>query len=67
MLIGLLRYAHRNSTGIWCLLYQQCIIWIALASIAEVPAVVGVFLSLDSLPNSQFEWCVWNSYMQEIS
>jgi hypothetical protein len=23
MLIGLLRHAHRNSTGIWKLLYQQ--------------------------------------------
>jgi hypothetical protein len=23
MLIGLLRYAHRNLTGIWMLLYQQ--------------------------------------------
>ncbi|KAI0246157.1 hypothetical protein BJV78DRAFT_1158090 [Lactifluus subvellereus] len=49
MLIGLLRHVHRSSTGIWYLLYQQCIIWIALASIADVPVVVG-------LPNSQFEW-----------
>ncbi|KAI0248119.1 hypothetical protein BJV78DRAFT_1239135 [Lactifluus subvellereus] len=46
MLIGLLRYAHRSSTGIWYLLYQQCIIWIALTCVAEVPIVVGVFLSL---------------------
>ncbi|KAI0299650.1 hypothetical protein B0F90DRAFT_598113 [Multifurca ochricompacta] len=45
MLIGLLRYAHRSSTGIWYLLYQQCIIWLFLAAIAEVPPVV--FLSLD--------------------
>ena len=25
MLIGLLQYAHRSSTGIWSLLYQQVI------------------------------------------
>ncbi|KAI0248162.1 hypothetical protein BJV78DRAFT_1285029 [Lactifluus subvellereus] len=42
MLIGLLRYAHRNSTGIWYLLYQQCIIWIAFASIAEVFLVLNL-------------------------
>jgi hypothetical protein len=64
MLIGLLRYVHRSSTGIWPLLYQQvmpfplryraldadipkCIIWIALATVAEVPFVVNLFPSLD--------------------
>jgi hypothetical protein len=63
MLIGLLQYAHRSSTGIWPLLYQQvpfplqyfaldadipkCIIWIALAAAAEVPFVVNLFLWLD--------------------
>ena len=45
----------------------KCFIWIALAVIAEVPLVVGVFLSLvinyvltfsKGLPTSQFEWCV---------
>ncbi|KAI0248155.1 hypothetical protein BJV78DRAFT_839949 [Lactifluus subvellereus] len=54
MLIGLLRYAHRNSTGIWYLLYQQCIIWIALASIAEVPAVVFLVLNLNDPWNEMF-------------
>ncbi|KAI0246168.1 hypothetical protein BJV78DRAFT_194666 [Lactifluus subvellereus] len=42
MLIGLLRYAHRSSTGIWYLLYQQCIIWIALACIAEMFIDAGI-------------------------
>jgi len=46
MLIGLLRHAHRSSTGIWYLLYQQCIIWMALACIAEVPIVVFLILNL---------------------
>ncbi|KAI0245060.1 hypothetical protein BJV78DRAFT_741710 [Lactifluus subvellereus] len=52
MLIGLLRYAHRSSTGIWYLLYQQCIIWIALAIIAEVPAVVFLILNLNGAWNA---------------
>ncbi|KAI0248207.1 hypothetical protein BJV78DRAFT_835165 [Lactifluus subvellereus] len=54
MLIGLLRHAHRSSTGIWYLLYQQCIIWIALASIAEVPAVVFIILNLNDAWNAMF-------------
>ncbi|KAI0246154.1 hypothetical protein BJV78DRAFT_192681 [Lactifluus subvellereus] len=54
MLIGLLRYAHRSSTGIWYLLYQQCIIWIALASIAEVPVVVFLILNLNDAWNEMF-------------
>jgi len=49
MLIGLLR--HRNSVGIWKLLYQQCIIWIALALIAEIPVVVLVILNLNDAWN----------------
>ncbi|KAI0245759.1 hypothetical protein BJV78DRAFT_1260261 [Lactifluus subvellereus] len=47
MLIGLLRYAHRSSTGLWYLLYQQCIIWIVVACFAEVPVVVFLILNLN--------------------
>jgi len=54
MLIGLLRYAHRGSTGIWYLLYQQCIIWIAVASIAEVPTAVFLILNLNDAWNAMF-------------
>ncbi|KAI0248209.1 hypothetical protein BJV78DRAFT_834923 [Lactifluus subvellereus] len=54
MLIGLLRCAHRSSTGIWYLLYQQCIIWIALACIAEVPVVVFLILNLNDAWNEMF-------------
>ncbi|KAI0246162.1 hypothetical protein BJV78DRAFT_193727 [Lactifluus subvellereus] len=54
MLIGLLRHAHGSSTGIWYLLYQQCIIWIALASIAEVPVVVFLTLNLNDAWNAMF-------------
>jgi len=49
MLIGLLR--HRNSVGIWKLLYQQCIIWIALALIAEIPVVAFLILNLNDAWN----------------
>ncbi|KAH8997695.1 hypothetical protein EDB86DRAFT_897693 [Lactarius hatsudake] len=54
MLIGLLRHAHRSSTGIWYLLYQQCIIWIALAGIAEIPPVVFLILDLNDPWNEMF-------------
>jgi len=51
MLIGLLRDARRNSIGIWKLLYQQCIIWIVLAFLAEIPPVVFYILNLNDAWN----------------
>jgi hypothetical protein len=36
MLIGLLRYAHRSSTGIWHLLYQQVIPCLLLPPVVDV-------------------------------
>lgn len=54
MLIGLLRPTHRNSAGIWKLLYQQCIIWFALALIAEIPVVVCEVLDLNDAWNDMF-------------
>ncbi|KAI0246167.1 hypothetical protein BJV78DRAFT_194485 [Lactifluus subvellereus] len=45
---------HKSSTGIWYLLYQQCIIWIALACIAEVPVVVFLILNLNEAWNAMF-------------
>jgi len=54
MLFGLLRPTHRNSTGIWKLLYQQCIIWFALALIAVIPVVAFEFLDLNDAWNEMF-------------
>ncbi|KAI9456847.1 hypothetical protein BJY52DRAFT_535964 [Lactarius psammicola] len=54
MLIGLLRHAHGSSTGIWHLLYKQCIIWMILAAIAEVPPVVFLILNLNDAWNEMF-------------
>ncbi|KAI9456848.1 hypothetical protein BJY52DRAFT_1417004 [Lactarius psammicola] len=54
MLIGLLRHAHRSSTGIWNLLYKQCIIWMILAAIAEIPPVVFLILNLNDVWNEMF-------------
>jgi hypothetical protein len=54
MLIGLLKHAYRSSTGIWHLLYQQCIIWIFLAGIAEIPPVVFLILNLNDPWNEMF-------------
>jgi len=51
MLIGLLRLGARNSGGIWNLLYQQCIIWLALALLAEIPPVVLLILNLNDIMN----------------
>ncbi|KAH9993514.1 hypothetical protein BJV74DRAFT_368834 [Russula compacta] len=54
MLVGLLRHTHRNSTGIWQLLYQQCIIWIALAVFADIPPVLFLILNLNDAWNEMF-------------
>jgi len=51
MFVGLLRPTHRNPTGIWQLLYQQCIIWLALALVAEIPVVVLLILDLNDAWN----------------
>ncbi|KAI9439563.1 hypothetical protein H4582DRAFT_1536206 [Lactarius indigo] len=51
MLMGLLRHAHRSSTGIWYLLYKQCIVWMVLAAVAEIPPVVFLILNLNDAWN----------------
>ncbi|KAH9954914.1 hypothetical protein BGW80DRAFT_381370 [Lactifluus volemus] len=48
MLIGLRRCSHGSSTGLWQLLYQQCIIWIFLATISDVPVMVLQILNLNN-------------------
>ncbi|KAH9016127.1 hypothetical protein EDB85DRAFT_769378 [Lactarius pseudohatsudake] len=54
ILIELLRHAHGSSTGIWNLLYKQCIIWMILAAIAEMPPVVFLVLDLNDAWNEMF-------------
>jgi len=54
MLIGLLRHANKNPSGVWNLLYQQCIIWIVVAAIAEIPTVVFLILDLNDVWNEMF-------------
>ncbi|KAH9173727.1 hypothetical protein EDB89DRAFT_2228581 [Lactarius sanguifluus] len=56
MLIGLLRHTHASgsSTGIWHLLYKQCIIWMILAAIAEIPSLVFLILNLNDPWNNMF-------------
>ncbi|KAH9003600.1 hypothetical protein EDB86DRAFT_2382566 [Lactarius hatsudake] len=54
MLIGLLRHTHGGSTGVWHLLYKQCIIWMILIAIAEVPPVVFFGLDLNDAWNEMF-------------
>ncbi|KAH9016125.1 hypothetical protein EDB85DRAFT_2295349, partial [Lactarius pseudohatsudake] len=56
MLIGLLRHTHASgsSTGIWYLLYKQCIIWMILAAIAEIPSLAFLVLDLNDPWNDMF-------------
>ncbi|KAH8984002.1 hypothetical protein EDB86DRAFT_169820 [Lactarius hatsudake] len=54
MLIGLLRHAHGSSIGIWNLLYKQCIIWIILAAVVEIPPLVFYILDLNDAWNQMF-------------
>ncbi|KAH9993170.1 hypothetical protein BJV77DRAFT_372733 [Russula vinacea] len=54
MLIGLLRHANKNPSGVWNLLYQQCIVWILLAATAEIPTVVFLILDLNDVWNEMF-------------
>ncbi|KAI9434965.1 hypothetical protein H4582DRAFT_2080274 [Lactarius indigo] len=54
MLIGLLRHAQRSSAGIWHLLYKQCIVWMILAAVAEIPPVVFLILNLNDVWNQMF-------------
>ncbi|KAH8978333.1 hypothetical protein EDB86DRAFT_946610 [Lactarius hatsudake] len=56
MLIGLLRHNHASgsSTGIWYLLYKQCIIWMILAAIAEIPSLAFLILDLNDPWNDMF-------------
>ncbi|KAH9051923.1 hypothetical protein EDB87DRAFT_1660903 [Lactarius vividus] len=56
MLVGLLRHTHASasSTGIWHLLYKQCIIWMILAAIAEIPSLTFLILDLSDPWNDMF-------------
>ncbi|KAH9962060.1 hypothetical protein BGW80DRAFT_867783 [Lactifluus volemus] len=54
MLIGLLRWCRGSSTGLWRLLYQQCIIWLVLAAIAEIPVITLLILNFNKAMNEAF-------------
>jgi len=54
MLIGLLRRAHGSSFGIWRLLYKQCIIWMIVAAVVEIPPLVFLILNFNDAWNSMF-------------
>jgi len=54
MLIGLLRHANRSAVGIWQLLYKQCIIWMTLAAVVEIPPLVFLVLNFNDAWNSMF-------------
>jgi len=54
MLVGLLLRAHGNKVGIWRVLYNQCIIWMVVAAVAEIPPLVFLILNLNVAWNTMF-------------
>jgi len=56
MLTGLMRWKHaQNASGVWRLLRRQCLIWIAIVTLAGVPATVFAFLNLNDPFNLIFQ------------
>jgi len=47
MLTGLYRRREARTYGLWRLLWNQCIVWIMFATLADVPAVVLIILDLN--------------------
>ncbi|KZV75856.1 hypothetical protein PENSPDRAFT_646897 [Peniophora sp. CONT] len=54
MLVGLFRWREARSSGLWKIMWHQGLIWLALATIAEVPTVVFVWLNLNQVMNLMF-------------
>ncbi|KAN0130503.1 hypothetical protein V8E53_011589 [Lactarius tabidus] len=54
MFVGLLRCAHGCKVGIWSVLYKQCIIWMIVAALVEIPPLVFIILNLNDAWNSMF-------------
>ncbi|KZV75857.1 hypothetical protein PENSPDRAFT_748266 [Peniophora sp. CONT] len=54
MLVGLFRWREARTSDVWKLLWNQGLIWLALATIAEVPTVVFVWLNLNQVMNLVF-------------
>ncbi|VDB95601.1 unnamed protein product [Peniophora sp. CBMAI 1063] len=54
MLIGLLRRRQARTYGLWRVLWNQGLMWLALATIAEVPTVIFLWLNLNQVMNLMF-------------
>jgi len=54
MLFGLLRMKEARRLGLWKFLWNQGLIWIALATVAEAPTVVFLRLNLNQVMNVMF-------------
>ncbi|KAI0308805.1 hypothetical protein OF83DRAFT_167021 [Amylostereum chailletii] len=51
MLVGLLRWREARNYGVWQVLWKQGLLWVLLATIAEVPTVVFISLNLNDPMN----------------
>jgi len=54
MLRGLMRWELASRFALWKYLWKQGLIWVTLAAIAEVPALVLVWLNLSPVMNAMF-------------
>ncbi|KAN0132446.1 hypothetical protein V8E53_009872 [Lactarius tabidus] len=54
MFVGLLRRAHGCKVGIWSVLYKQCIMWMIVAALVEIPSLVFIILNLNDAWNAMF-------------
>ncbi|KAI0318567.1 hypothetical protein OF83DRAFT_1291575 [Amylostereum chailletii] len=54
MLVGLLRRREARKFGLWQILWTQGLIWLVLATAAEVPSVVFIALNLNPPMNIMF-------------
>jgi len=61
MLVGLIRLSHHDggAFGLTQLLWRQGVIWLALATAAEVPPVVFIILNLNDPLNVMFQPPSW--------
>jgi len=59
MLVGLLRLRHGHALGLTQLLWKQGVLWLLLATMAEVPPVVFIALNLNGPFNLMFQPPTW--------
>ncbi|KAI0047721.1 hypothetical protein FA95DRAFT_1605852 [Auriscalpium vulgare] len=55
MLVGLLLKGESSRFGIWRMLYHQGLIWLGMATIAELPVVILLYKNINDVWNLMFQ------------